>query len=86
MKKNVKTSENLPLSHFFTFLKQHGVYESFMRNCSQFPFFGVCADFDDLVPVLYVTHAFVWSETPEGGDYWRHLCNEWDIVITSSKL
>ena len=68
-------------SNLKRFLKERGVYESFCRNLSS------CRElsFEEYANSIYgcnpISGAFVWSETPEGADYWRRICHKWESKV-----
>ena len=76
-----KPSEKLSKSLFFTFLKQNGAYDSFMRNSYNPGDAYDIVDLDRLSPDFYVAGAFFWPSTPEGLDYWKLIDYKWNLVV-----
>ena len=59
------------------FLKQEGVYESFLENVEQDINWR---EVDEIRSIDNIGEAFTWRETErkgEGYDYWKNINNKW---------
>lgn len=81
MKGLFKSSEKFLVLLFLIFLRQNGAYRSFMRNCSEFNPHSRIADLESTSPNFYISDAFGWPLTPEGGKYWSDLNDKWLYVL-----
>lgn len=70
---------------FRTFLREEGCEEAFDRA---FYTFNDCTALDVSLwnageAKFIIGHAFDWSATPEGRDFWRDIDRNWYILINS---
>lgn len=40
----------------------------------------------DRNPSYFISHAFIWTRTKEGYDFWKDKDKEWKIIIKKSKI
>jgi hypothetical protein len=68
---------------FFNWLKSKGAYEAYKlarhnmnrltgADCRTHPYYR-----RHLIPHQFINHAFTWSLTYEGHDFWNRLNSEW---------
>lgn len=55
--------------HFDIFLIENGAYEAFYRNRGGRPL--------TMIGCSFITFAFGWEASPEGGRYWSQLSQKW---------
>lgn len=76
----------------FRYLKENGIYKSFLRNCMEGDFIKTFHDNDiDLFfsrcikngfkPSVIIDSAFNWTKSREGFDYWKKVSIEIDDFI-----
>ena len=68
---------------FVRFLKERGAYYEYCKNTIEYQKLhnnrGLHDFFNGIRGLTsYMTAAFCWDGTKEGGEYWAHLSNEWD--------
>ena len=68
---------------FYKFLEENDALENFKVYYSDLKTFE---DFigDDL-PIFYLTFAFTWCNTTQGGDYWYDLNEKWEALVKGNK-
>lgn len=64
---------------FEQFMKQNGWWETFIRNLKK----DIDNFFNENDPCDYIVAAFVFSESPEGRDFWESVQSRWDKYYKS---
>ena len=76
---------------FVRFLKEKGAYHAYCKNTIESQRFNnnrSLRNFFYCINALssYLTAAFRWDGTKEGGEYWADLSNEWDTETMWKKI
>jgi hypothetical protein len=71
------------IKQFYRFLKENNIYKAYRINfdkeysCSDSLSKFLRISLDDEV----IFEAFCWQGTPEGGNFWADICDEWDEYV-----
>lgn len=70
---------------FIKFLKENNALEAFERNLKDFKKITIDDYLNSHDKEGYIDTAFAWSDTDEGGAYWKHIQEMWSHEIRSYK-
>lgn len=64
------------LFEFIIWLQEHNALEAYINNVKRVGAVGMVSTLSRFLPAETLFNAFIWSETPEGDEYWRDLERE----------
>jgi len=71
-----ETKETISMKGIFEeFLKEENCYYEFHGN---FDYISCDVSFDNEPPEEWIYGAFIWTETPEGHQFWRKINDKWE--------
>lgn len=73
--------KDLDYEMFFGFLKDEGVYRKYIRNLIRESGLYSIAKLKEYTyfysEAVFISYAFDWDETDEGGDFWNNVNYKW---------
>lgn len=61
------------LFEFIIWLQEHNALEAYINNVKGVHAVDMVSTLSRFLPAETLFNAFIWSETPEGDEYWRDL-------------
>jgi len=80
MKSPTKNSSFVAPFLFYLFLERNNIREKFLAVFAAQNFESVDIFLDRSLPSTYISAAFSWSVTPEGGPFWSNIHTRWTNV------
>ncbi len=71
------------LKIFFLFLKKENIKIKFCFNMENKD--RLESIYRDRNPSYFISHAFIWTRTKEGHDFWKDKDKKWKIIIKKVK-